>query len=92
MVCAVLLVWKVVYNCCRKNVFTNNSCGALAEVVQILNVFCLVVSLRKGTVIYCVLCMCLLSQIIYHIECSNCLSSSDILEFNWLCFFFFLPQ
>lgn len=62
MVCAVLLVWKVMYNSCWKNFFANNSCGALADVVQILNEFCLVVSLRKDTVIYCVPCMCLYAK------------------------------
>lgn len=36
MVCAVL-VWQVVHDCCQKDFFANNSCRALAEIVQILN-------------------------------------------------------
>lgn len=74
-------MWKVMDDCCQKDFFINNSCRALAEIVQILNEFCRVVSLMKDTVTYCMLYMCLLSQVMYRSEHSNHLSSS-ILGFN----------
>lgn len=63
MVCAVLLVWKIVNDCCWKDFFINNGYRAFSEVVQIPNEFCLVAGFTKDTVIYCMLCMCLLSQV-----------------------------
>lgn len=76
MVCAVLLVWKVVHDSCHKDFVVNGSCRALAEVVQILNEFCQVVLGRIQLFIVC--CGCAY----YPHEHSNHFSSSNVLVFN----------
>lgn len=70
--CMCLLLERCLYYGCRD----------FSEAVQISNEFCVV---DRDTLMYCMLCMYLLSKVMPCSELTNCLSSHNILGFNWLC-------